>query len=312
MIDTIRIRIDGESMQHTEKSYLLSILKDKQVEKENGMVVVRGKVKNMNIKLDNMGLVVMGSLTKYALGDNLKSADKGQLTDAIEDLGKILNLNLKEGVVTRLDIGSNLRTIHPVKEYYPYLIDLSKFNRNELHNGISFFNTTTEVVFYGKIREMKRKREVVIDEIFKDQHILRYEYQLRAERLQTILKKVRPTVADIIQNYNHFVFMWQTMFKCITKKGRVVEPVFEVFTKRGLYDRYLMAKGIESSGGLAQVLKDIEIGKGRGWFNKYPNAATNLKVRMKKVMSSPQLVQKSTLVGELEDKIQLATFCAVL
>jgi hypothetical protein len=311
MIDTIKIKINAEDIQQSNKAYLKSILVDKQVEKENGMTVVRGSIKNMKVKLDNRALTVMGSLTKYAVGDNLKSADKEQLKAAVEDLSKKLTVNLNSGIVRRIDVGSNLLTKYPVDEYYPFLIDLSKFNRNELHNGISFFNSTTEVVFYGKIREMKRKRDVMIDELFKDQHVLRYECQLGPERMQSILKIKKPTVADVFHNYSELVMFWGVMFECITKKGVVLEPLPEIFDKRGLYDRHLMVKGIESSGGLAKVLRDIDVGKGRGWFKKYPNVATNLRGRMKKLMCSPQLVKKSTLVCELEGKIQMATFCAI-
>jgi len=310
MIDTIKIKIETDELPENYTDHLQSVLGGRQIEMENGMTKYRGLLKNMQVTLDNWGLTIEGSLTKYAVGDNLKSAELLALVDAVYDIGGILKVDLGGGEVKRLDIAGNIRTIHPVAEYYPFLVDLSKHVRNELHNGLSFSNSLREVSFYGKIKEMKRKRDVILDGAFKHENILRFECRTRSRGLRSFLKNSKPTVNDIISEYYAFVEMWQATFNSITKKGVLYEPSSEIFTRKGAFDKFLMAKGVEALGGLEGVLKMIKFAKGRGEFKKYPNASTNLRARMKSLMETPHLVEKSDLIKELEDKVTMVARCA--
>ena len=167
MIDTIKIKIQKEELPDNYNRFLDSILDDKEeTRKENGLSSIRGRVKNFRISIDDRELVLEGSLTKYAIGDNLKSADKEQLEKAIQDLGNELNINLFLGRVTRLDLAGNIVTKYPVEEYYRLLIDLNRLKRQEQSNGLSFGNSSRYLSFYGKIKEMKRRHVHNIDEAF--------------------------------------------------------------------------------------------------------------------------------------------------
>lgn len=306
MIDTIKIKIDTTELEEDYQYTLEQKLGIPEYTfKKNGTKVFRWEVDNMMIRLDNMGLLVQGSLTKYSVGDNLKSADKDQLMSAVERLGVLLGIDLYKGIVKGVDIAANIRTVYPVKEYYPFLVDLSRLNRNELHNGLSFSNTLRYVSFYGKIKEMKRKRGVEVDEAFVNENILRFEYKHTPKSLIGMLKVKEPTVQYLFERYNDIVLFWKDAFESVEKMNDVCEPTFEMFSVKGGFDTFLMMKGIEAIGGLRKALNMVDVAKGRKYLCRYPNQSTNIKKRLKKIMASTQYVRNSKLVEELEEKIAM-------
>lgn len=314
MIDTIKIKIKKEDLPTNYKILLESILDDKEeVNKENGLSSLRGRLSNFRITINDRELAVEGSLTKYAIGDNLHFADKEQLRLALCNLGQELNINLFQGMVTRLDLAGNIITKYPVEEYYHFLIDLKRLKRQEQSNGLSFGNDSRHVSFYGKIKEMKYKRDTDIDEDFINRNILRYEYRYsRKKSISDFLKINAPVVNDIFENYNLFIKSWIETFEAINKKRDILEPSADLFLKKGEFDRFIKRKGVEALGGTMEVFKMIEIAKKRKYLSKYPNAATNIKRGIKDLMIGPlYLMQKSTLVEELEQKIKFIGFCAL-
>jgi len=306
MTDTVKIRIYRTELEDDYQNLLEQRLGISDItRKKNGLMVFMWEVGNMKIRLDERALWIEGSLTKYSVGDNLKSADKEQLKAAIDKLGDILGVDLYKGVVTRLDIAANIRTMYPVKEYYPFLINLSRLNRNELHNGLSFGNTLRYVSFYDKIKEMKRKKEVEVDDAFVNQHILRYECKYTAVGLAILLKVKNPTLQYVFNRYNDILLHWKNTFDSIDKGRQVCEPTSEMFSVRGGLETYFAIKGIISDGGLKKVLDMIDIAKGRKYFDRYPNQSSNMKSRLKKIMASTLYFQNSKLVEELEAKVTM-------
>ncbi|MBB6273140.1 hypothetical protein HDF26_003600 [Pedobacter cryoconitis] len=311
MIDTIKIKIPKEELPDNYNRFLENILQDKEeIRKDNGLFSLKGKLSNFRVSVNDRELVIEGSLTKYAIGDNLHTADKEQLEQAIYSLGNILNIDLQKGKVTRLDIAGNIITKYPVEEYYQLLIDLNRLKRKDESNGLSFGNNSRYLSFYGKITEMKRRRDI-IDDTFGTSNILRYEYRYsRKKSLSEFLKISNPTVEDIFKNYDHIISSWVHVFALINKKRDFLEPPEDLFSKRGEFDKFLKRKGIEALGGTKEVLGMIEIAKRRKYLNKYPNEASNLKKTVKTLMGGPpDVMQKSTLVQELEEKIELVSFC---
>ena len=155
---------------------------------------------------------------------------------------------------------------------------------------------------------MRRRRDI-IDDTFGTSNILRYEYRYsRKKSLSEFLKISNPTVEDIFKNYDHIISSWVQVFALINKKRDFLEPPEDLFSKRGEFDKFLKRKGIEALGH-KRVLGMIETAK-RKYLNKYPNEASNLKKTVKTLMSGPpHVMQKSTLVQELEEKIELVSFC---
>lgn len=306
MIDTIKIRIYTTELEDNYQDLLKKRLgTPKSSKQENAMNEFKWVVGNMKIRLDERALWIEGSLTKFSVGDNLKSADKEQLKAAIDKLGDILGVDLYKGVVTRLDVAANIRTVYPVKEYYPFLVDLSRLNRNELNNGLSFGNTLRHMSFYGKIKEMRMKREVQVDEMFINENVLRFECKYTPAGLTYYLKVKKPTVRLVFEKYNDVLGLWKDAFASVYKMRDAYEPTFEMFSVKGGFDTFLMIKGMEAIGGLKKALNMVDVAKGRKYFCRYPNQSTNIKNRLKKIMASTQYFKNSKLVEELETKIAM-------
>jgi hypothetical protein len=314
MIDTIRITIQRETLPDNYIDSLEPKLVNSEFSiRKDGSIKLTGNIRNFFVSVNNSTMVLYGSLTKYAMGDNLKSADKSELRDAVKNLGKELGIDLFQAGIGRLDIGGNIITKYPTDEYYPLLIDINRLNRKIEPNGLSFGNTVRYVSFYGKIKEMASDRNINIDKDFISTNILRYEYRLmRKKTISSFLKIANPTVEDIFNNYDYLVTSWVKIFNSIHKNKDLLEPPLDLFLKRGEFDRFIRRKGIESIGGAEHVLKMIQIAKARKYFVKYPSEVSNLKRNVKKLMNGPShLMKKSTLINELEDKIHSISFCAL-
>lgn len=308
-MDTIKIRIYREDIPEVfYRGFFEHYEFDTRFSKRTGMMTYHTEIKNFQVRLDDRQLVLEGSLTKFAIGDNLKTADLVQLYEGIAELGKELRVDLFRSEVLRLDIAGNIITKYPVKEYYSLLIDLPRFKRNEMNNGLSFSNSTAYVSFYGKIQEMKGKRSTFVDDFFSNANVLRFECKFNSRSFEQYFNLRKPTLNDVFENYDKFISQWQRIFKAIVKAQDALHPSTELFSVKGNFERFLKIQGIEKLGGLRVALDLIELGKKRGYLTKYGNEASNLKGKLKKLMKLPQLVQKSTLVEELEQKVDFVAF----
>jgi hypothetical protein len=307
MIDSVKLMIPVEELPENYKLTLKNLLKYQEILKENGQINFRGWIDNMWITATNRNLIITGSLTRYALGDNLRHAEKSQLIDAVIDLSDKLKTDLLQAPVKRVDIAGNLRTIKPVNQYYNFLVDLIGFDRNELQHGLVFQNKNNGkyVHFYNKIQHMKEDRRGKKDGDFFDQNILRFETKFFSEGVNRLLKTRNPTMSNVFENYDLFILEWFNTFSSITKKSDVLELPPAIFTERNEWDRYWEIKGIEDKGGLQSILKIISEAQANGRFTGHKDQASLLKRRMKDLMSKPSLTKPSMLMTELEEKIAM-------
>jgi len=171
----------------------------------HGMPKVLGRYKNLKISLTGQGLKINGSLTKCIIGDNLKTIYKEEVIEFFNHLNQEFNVDFFKSKVTRVDVAGNFFTKYPIKEYTDCLYDLKYFDRCEQQNGLSYLNGNRSVVFYDKLKELKKKDKVQIDPIYLDKNILRYECRFKKNQpISTFLNVDKAKLSDVLDNLSTF------------------------------------------------------------------------------------------------------------
>lgn len=315
MIDTIRLVKEVSQLPFGFEKRLHEVMDQQQLtlkdlKSDKPVELYLGKIGGMTITFNRNKLTILGSLTTLVTGSNLKFADKAQIIEGIIGLEGLLEFSLKDARVTRLDVAGNIVTKNPILEYCKCLLDINKFNRYEQPTGVVFKNDTTYLQFYDKIEEMRSKRHS-IDTAFIHHNILRYECKLYADVFKRLIKNRRPTLVQVLENYDLFVEEWRRLFQSINKRRDSLGFPPEIFTEKLEFDRALEIIGINTVGGLGSILKIIDEAKAKEYFTGHKDQATLLKKRMKTLMERPLLTKKTDLVSELELKINLIVNCCM-
>ncbi|TKC01399.1 phage/plasmid replication domain-containing protein [Pedobacter cryotolerans] len=312
MIDTIRIKIELNQLPENYYSFLQSkIIRKRYFTNEFGRTTLICNYENFYITLGLTGLFITGSLTRYVKGNTLETAYKDELFNGLLRLGIDLMIDIMDAKVLRLDIAGNILTKKPVEEYFSILSSFKRTERFRHTNALTYSNSYRKILFYNKIKQLQIKRSQNIDQILKDNNVLRYEYRFcKTNTLQRFLSINDVTVHTIFDNYEKLVNSWVDNYLSIDKSN---EPKFfdeKVFDKKGMFYKQLQLEGIKALGGMNMILEMIDISKKKGAFNKYPNQITNIKARLRSLMNNPVLVKISALNEELTSKIMMFGFYA--
>lgn len=310
MIDTITSIIKFEDLPDDYHIFLSNKFAE-DIFSERGVVAgmpkVKGRYNNLKIELTGKGLKMNGSLTKCIAGDNLKTIYKEDIILFFKSLNEEFNVNFFDSKITRLDIAGNILTKYPTKEYTDCMIDLRFHDRCEQQNGLYYLNGNRSAVFYDKIKELKRKDRVKIDTKLLDKNVLRYECRFRKNQpISTFLKVSKAKLSDVLDNYHLLVKHWLDQFENINKLKTKQKFNVELLKSRADLDKFFIRCGIELLGGENKLLQIIDYGKKRGYYNKYPNMASNLKSKYKKIiLETSNLDSPPDLIKELQSKIDM-------
>lgn len=311
MIDTLKIKVSPEYLSDKHYDILYETLfKPQYIRDEDGSISIKGKLENLRVQINNRGLVIEGSLPKYLCGSNQQSLNLSEITDGIEELNKLLEVDLYQSKVLRVDLAENIITKYPVEDYYPILSQSPYFKRLEMDNGLAYKNNSRYVVFYGKMKEIKKGEQ--IRDAFVGKNVLRYEYRMQKNKvISDFLRVPNATLMDLLNNYYKVVGSWADVFMKINKLHDIRPFDFSIFQKNGEFERYIKLLGVESIGGFTSVNATIKEAKRRGYLNKHPNVASNLINKFKGMSTSPLLATKSSLADELEEKVKMIRIFAV-
>lgn len=181
MYDTITFRLhqdecDFNLLEQIPK-YLIDI---RETCYENGAVSISGRLdSNLNFTVSQTALkLTKGSIAKYYLGDNIQTLTRKDSELAFESLSDKLHVNLSKSKLIRVDVANNILTKYPETNYFKYLGDLQNFERLEQPNGLYYQNHKSDLLFYGKLKEQKKKGNP-IPEWLNDKNMLRYELRLK-------------------------------------------------------------------------------------------------------------------------------------
>ena len=301
MYDTITFKLSQEKcdlrlLDHVPK-YLIDT---RETCYENGAVSISGRLdSNLNFTVSHNSLkLTKGSLSKYYLGDNIQTLSMGDTERAIDDLSDALHLNLVKSELIRVDVANNILTRYPEHNYFKYLGDLKHFKRLEQPNGIYYNNHQKDLLFYGKLKEQKDKRNKVPDWL-DDKHMLRYELRLK-NRINSQMKGV-VTIDKLYEEEFYMALL-----------DKYIEEYLKISKQRYIINS-MKAGGIKELEGQSLSLLINYMGLNpmmdmvEEWYSTKQisrKVKSDLKRKIKEIVSSyPEEGEKNELISELDNKI---------
>ena len=147
---------------------------------KNDSSYLQGNLKNMRVIYNESSISIKGSLCKYFYGNNIDTLNLTTTREALAQISADLSLDINKARVTRIDFSTNIVTDYTPTIYYPYLGELSRFERCEQPNSIYYNQEAKKLLFYDKIAEAKKKQMPIPKQHIGD-NLLRYELVLKRD-----------------------------------------------------------------------------------------------------------------------------------
>lgn len=255
-----------------------------------------GSIKNYKVGIHPSGITLRGSIAKYFFGeDTIKFANRLSYRKSIEEIFCLLNLDLNNATVTRVDVGQNFKLSNCVLHYYPLLLTASYLKREVLKNSLYFKNNRKQLVFYDKILERREKRYNLSG------NLLRYELRLM-KNPNHFLNTQKLYAKDLCKKkiYKQLVKLWYMEYKKIRKNSNCDTHLN--FNNAKDLKNNLAASALSKLD--LVILKDIELKQKNGLIdNVTAHRCRNLIIELQ---SNKDVETKSNdLLKELNSKIKL-------
>lgn len=264
---------------------------------------VNGYLDSLKVKVtENRVTVKDSSICKYYLGDNFKTLSKGDYKRAIEKISDCLHLPFNLANVTRIDAAQNLIVQHETGLYYPSLGELQYYKRLEQPNGLYYSNELRQLVFYGKVKEQKDKRQP-IPELYQFRNVLRFEMRFRS-RLREQFNRTEITAGLLYDEvfYRDLVKRWKNEYFNIQKINSKYMSMKPTGSKKEFIENLALFSIIEA--GQSQVLNTIKQWQETGEINK--KQAFDLRSYIKEIAQRPINEAGNDLINELNRKVKEA------
>lgn len=308
MIDSIEFFIDNK---HIPENWFEDFkeLTNRQTKYSNTRVTNYGQFGNFRVIQNIRGVYISGSIAKYYLGTNQKTLQQSDLTNAFAKLAAETNLHIYKARVNRLDLAENIITNQPVGLYYQHW-GTHKYlkNRIEVKNGLYFKNESRCVLIYDKTREVFDKKAESPLMISKQNNCMRIEYRfMKHQVLSRALGLSEVTVEDIIICYTDLVNMWFNTIQAIGKIKPQTTLSMDVLRNKDDFDKQIMILGMKAIGGFNALKKMVDTAR-KALVFKYPNQATNLLNKYRRLVETTDLKEAQPLIEEIQQKLRIALF----
>lgn len=264
-------------------------------------IVTYAQLQNMRI-VERLGSVsIKGSLAKYFLGNNINTLTRLETKWAIEQMQDDLGINLQNSNVYRIDIASNFIMKHPYKNYFDFLIDAPYTKKGYISDSVYFSNKQRQLIFYGKIQEMKDKGNPIPKEFiqYKD-NMLRYEIRMKKRLKEQIGNEVKLNDLYEPNFFKYMVTKWMEDYFSVNKMQRIMLDRKAYSTPKN-YKDYLLLKLINEKG-IDNILNDIDAN--RKEFNS-STGATRCKTMIKELTQLEDYSEPNELIEELNEKVKV-------
>lgn len=308
-MDSLNTFLDSSYLTPELYRHLKSILSHQVYTNGEYGEMFSGMLGGVMVRLSGRGVDTIFNVPKYLKGNNQVILTLDEVKAAIEQLGNELMLPLLKARVTRVDHPGNIMCKDKVDQFFRVCGNLRGYRRLEQSSGLNYAQNRRGryITFYDKVKEVKTKKDVLIDP-FKDKNIVRYEIRwMSHEILAKDLGLTEVTVQDLLDHYDVIINIWISTFLKIVKEHDVITFTSEAFNVPGALDKQILIQGVKSIGGLPVVLNAIKVAKDRGDFG-YGNKSTNLKRKYTDLMTHPILTVKSDISKEVEDKVKALGF----
>lgn len=187
MYDKVTFKKDTDSKK--AKEVVSKLANVKATTEKNGFTRYMGNFKNFFVAVNGIEVYLRGSLSKYHFGDNLRNGTREDTMEAILGLSKDLGLDLMKANVVGLELGVNIETENPVKEYLQNLKEMTKRKRKDYGSTLYYLNADKKradvMIFYDKLKQISESGCPIPAE-YQGKNVLRCEMRFRGRLSQTI------------------------------------------------------------------------------------------------------------------------------
>lgn len=187
MYDKVTFKINTDSKKAQEVVSKLANVKA--TTEKNGFTRYMGNFKNFFVAVNGIEVYLRGSLNKYYFGDNLRNGTREDTMEAILGLSKDLGLDLMKANVVGLELGVNIETENPVKEYLQNLKEMARRKRKVVGHSLYYLNADKKradvMIFYDKLKQISESGCPIPAE-YQGKNVLRCEMRFRGRLSQTI------------------------------------------------------------------------------------------------------------------------------
>lgn len=180
---------------------------------ETGELNFTGNLNNLYVKKGKKGTSISNSLSKFYFNDNLEKLTRQDVKFALEKISDLLKMQVENGIISRLDFGSNFILKEPVYNYYSCLGNLARFKKFQYENEALLYKTSSKSIeFYDKTTEIVTKKGI-IPEQYIGKNILRIESHL-TNRINKMLNVKELKAEDIYKAgiYKKCAKIWNDMY----------------------------------------------------------------------------------------------------
>lgn len=221
MIDRITIYIENVELDDIKDRFDLSpsgVAKDESL-------IYSSSIKNLKLEYKGRRLNIVGSLHKYAKGDNYSLFTYEEAKGVLRELSDILGISLNRFIVFSIELGVNMQMDKEVEHYldilhsyklHPFVLmsplkGTSKFKGSKCTFSeyvIKFYDKTFETIKRSRIPKEERYRIPV--------NLLRYEIQLSRKQLKS-LGFTNVTGQNLLSplHYTRFKYLMKQIFNGI-------------------------------------------------------------------------------------------------
>ena len=192
---------------------------------KNDSSYLQGDLRNMRVTLNEASISVKGSLCKYFYGNNIDTLNLTNTREALNQISADLSIDIHKASVSRIDFSTNIITDYTPTIYYPYLGQLSRFERYEQPNSIYYNQQAKRLLFYDKIEEAKNKGMTIPKQHIGD-NLLRYELVLN-KGISRYLKYNGLYALDLGSEelFKKLLHLWYSYYQQIQKHSKKLNPM---------------------------------------------------------------------------------------
>lgn len=223
---------------------------------------IKGNCRNITVEIRERTIKVFGSLCKFYLGNSFQTLSSNQIGEAIDDLSEAIGLPIREGVVTRFDIGTVVVLNNPINCYLGNLLKKKGTKRDSTYiDTLYFTSSSSSFLFYDKSKEAKSKRRTIPSE-YKEQNILRFEQRFEDKKIRKNLSKhfgsLKGNDITDISLLLYFIQILKEEYQKIPKcESLNMDSIGEIKVKNG--KEMLIAKLIYMAGGASFLDSEISL-----------------------------------------------------
>lgn len=117
-----------------------------------------GYIGGMRISIHSQGTTIQGSLASFLRGNNWLLASPQDASESLTKLSELLELDLFQAKVARLDFAQDIVVDNRPHDYYPYLgIIPGKWTRRQDRNTLYYDQIEKQLAIYDKIKQMAKE-----------------------------------------------------------------------------------------------------------------------------------------------------------